>query len=1027
MLSLRSLVAPLVTPFEFSLQSPLPPSPLSYIAGPLTRTHSQPRPQTEGWLPQAFWALHRLARCRRTLALSPGDDGRTNGGGGGRGTYVSTVMRLAEVLKDPRVRSEGGKAAVEKAAAALLRDARSLAADVPPPGAPGWAPLCPSPERSARGTIAPSASHILVGDPASGGGGGGGRGHAYRLRCFAEASLAVVDESDAKDGGARGRGNKVTCRRTEPLPAVHVGDPLFVSCVLTSHLPEAVELDSLTLEMTLDGAGGGGTSRSGQAPSEPQTGGGGGRGGERSNQRRPSPKRTKVLRRLESIKTVVVGDDSSLSPAGSPVPSKLQPPPPPPASSSSPGAASQALLASGAAAADTPPPTPGTGGHGGIPGFQVPLIRTARSQSLSPRISGPFASATTDDLESSTSSLVRIGSSRFSSNPGSRPPITGIAGGGGGRSRSPGRHSVGLSSSSSQGHPSGAASRVFKARPRPTCSATVEGPLQLAPGDTEVVFCLRPTMAGVLTASRVTAVWGGVTLVDALAAVGGGGGGRGKRFPGVAALPSAGLGAPRPPPSAVVRPFRPRAALEVSPPSFLPLGNEGWMTVTVTAGPDTLRGACVRVTAGRGLAWGDPAAARVRWRRRRGGSGVSGPGSGPEVVGGGDVEPVAAQPAQARAGDEPTDVLVDLGEVLRPSCAAEFFLRVRSTGEAAAAAAAAAAAGGARSASFTPRPCVLKAELQAWHSRAPEGDRGRASGDGDDHGDVGVECRTNARATFAPRLPFEARVTVTPRRGGVVFAQSALVSTSPVALSLRSCELCRLEPGAEVLSDPNGFLNDEVLPPGQPLRLAACLRRPSAATAAATAASAALAAMSVGSAKPARNGDAPLAVHRLRYSIGGGGGGGDGSEVDEIFAFDVCIPSPSDGKGNASPGGSRAAAGSQRSLTTTVRPCGDGSSSSGGGPGEEDGVLQLRLAEAREFEFGVAGGGGSEGDGGGDAGQSVTYRVVAPPSDWMVSGLVKGTAKLELKVRVCACCGQAKCLVCVLVIEIDDAAGPLAK
>ncbi|CAM9418773.1 unnamed protein product [Scytosiphon promiscuus] len=413
--------------------------------------------QTEGWLPQAFWALHRLARCRRSLALSPGD-GRRTSKAGGHGTYVSTVMRLAAVLKDPRVRSEGGKAAVERAASALLRDAHSLASGVPPPGSPGWAPLCPSPERSARGTIAPSASHILV-------------------------SLSVVGEEE----GARGRGKKGKCRRVDPLPAVHVGDPLFVSCVLTSHLPEA-------------------------APSEPLLGlGRGGVGAERPTPRRSSPKRTRVLRRLESIKTVV------------------------------------ALLASGVTgetAAETPPATPvrGTGGHGGIPGFQVPLIRTSRSQSLSPRISAPSA-ATTDDLESSS--------------------------------------------------------------PKPTCSATREGPLELGPGDTEVVFCLRPTMSGVLTASRVTAVWGGVTLVETLAGGQGGGAGagrRGRRMHGAAALPSAGIGAPRPPPSAVVRPFRPRAVLEVSPPSFLPLGNEGWVKVTVTAGPDTLRGARPRGGRGRGCA-----------------------------------------------------------------------------------------------------------------------------------------------------------------------------------------------------------------------------------------------------------------------------------------------------------------------------------------------------------------------------------------------------------------------------------------
>lgn len=505
-----------------------------------------------------------------------------------------------------------------------------------------------------------------------------------------------------------------------------------------------------------------------------------------------------------------------------------------------------------------------------------------------------------------------------------------------------------------------------KAPARPACTGRVEGPVKLLPGDTEVIFTLRPTVAGVLTASRVSAVWGGVTLIEVLS-----GGGRGRGASGVL-LPSAWVGVPRPPPSAVVRPFLPRAVLEVVPPIFLPLGNEGWLRVTVTAGPDTLRGGRLRVVAGRGLAWGAAEASRVMWRHS---------GDGTEGV---------EQPAQAQAGEDSADMLVDLEEVLRPGGVVEVSLRVRSTAETTAA--------GTRAA-IAPRPCVIKAELLAWHSRHVAGD---VAGDPATAEDWGVECRTFTRAGIAPRLPFEARVTVTERQAGVVFSQAALVCTSPVALSLRSCELSRLEPGAEVLSDPNAFLGGEVLPPGQPLRLAACVRRPSAAESAATAASTALAAMSVGgSAKPADSGGAPLAVHRLRYSIEPAAGGGN--KPAELFVFDVCIPNPgSGGRGNISPGSSRGAGTPrmQRSLVTTVRPCdcnglgpGDGSA---GGVGDD--VLNLKLAEPRAFEFGVADCSDAPDNTAGSGQQSVTHQVVASPSDWMVSGLIRGTAKLDLKV-----------------------------
>ena len=910
--------------------------------------------QGEGWLPQAFWALHRLARCHRSLALFSTDNCRREGGHSGE--YVSTVMRLAAVLKDPRVRSEGGKAAVENAAAALLRDARSLA--TAPARSPGRDASPPSPER-ARKAASASASHVFV-DPTS----ERRSMNVYRLQCFADVNLSVTD-ADAVGGdgtktGASGEGSK--SRRPDPFPAVHIGDPLYVSCVLTSHLPEAVTLDALVLEMAVDGGGGSGGGGSGgwnaQPPSEASAGGRHSGGGEQPSHRRSSPKRSKSLRRLESVKTVGGGDNDP-SPAGSPLHSgtkKLQPPPPVTTSASVLGAASQALVTPGAGG-DTAAESAATG----TSGFQVPPIRTTRSHSLSPRISA--ASSSAGDVKEL---LVRVPSAKVKSN---RPPR------GSGRSRSPTRHSIGASPTTSPFHSApGGGSRVSKARARPACTGRIDGPVELMPGDTEVMFTLRPTIAGVLTASRVSVTWGGVTLVEVLS-----GGGRGKGASGVL-LPSAWVGVPRPPPSAVVRPFLPRAVLEVVPPNFLPLGNEGWLRVKVAAGPDTLRGGRLRVVAGRGLAWGAAEASRVMWRHASDGT------DGIE------------QPAQAQAGEDPTDMLVDLREVLRPGGVVEVSLRVRST--------AGSTAAGTR-AMIAPRSCVVKGELLAWHSRHAAGDAASATGDAenaDTSEDWGVECRTFTRAGIAPRLPFEARVIVTERRAGVVFSQAALVCTSPVALSLRSCELSRLEPGAEVISDPNAFLDGEVLPPGQPLRLAACLRRPSAAESAATAASSALATMSVGGgAKPTDAGGVPLAVHRLRYSIEPAAGGAN--KPAELFVFDVCIPNP--GSGDTSPGSARAAgtAGAQCSLMTTVRPCdgnGLGGAGDGGAGGGEDAVLHLKLAEPRAFEFGVAD--GSDAPDGGAAGagqQSVTYQVVASPSDWMISGLIRGTAKLELKVGVC--------------------------
>lgn len=976
------------------------------------------RRQAEGWLPQAFWALHRLARCRRSLALYSAEE-RNNkdgggGSGGGSGSYVSTVMRLAAVLKDPRVRSEGGKTAVENAAAALLRDARSFAAASARDDSPGQDSSPVSPERE------PSFVVDSASDGVGGRAGGGGK-EVYRLQCFAEVNLTVTDADDAVGGGSA-EGQKKTKskkinRRLDPFPAVHIGDPLYVSCVLTSHLPETVTLDSLALEMALDGGGG----WNGQASTEASIRGGG--GGERSSHKRASPKRNKILRRLESVRTVGgVGDSNNdPSPPDSPVSgsaasgsSKLF------SSSAHGAAASQALLSPGTGDGDTMANSSGatSSGHGKVSAssFQVPRIRTARSQSVSPRTSLASSSAASAHDVKEEPPIVRVPSSKFSSNPGNRPPRSSLGAGAGRRgSRSPTRHSIGPSPvSSAPAAPARGLSRMHKISPRPTCSARIEGPVELLPGDTEVVFSLRPTVAGVITASRISAVWGGVTLVELLS-----GRGRGRGVASEASLPSAWVGVPRPPPSAVVRPFRPQAVLGIVPPSFLPVGNERWLRVTVAAGPDTLRGARLRVTAGHGLAWGSAGASRVKLRRQqeRGADGAPGDGDDPSLK---DAAPgVGEEPAQAREGEDSADMLVDLqGKVLRPGCVAEVFLRVRSTAEAAA------AAGG--HISFAPRPCALRVELQAWHSRHPAaaGDDATAEIEDDTRvEDWGVECRTGARAGVSPGLPFEATVTVKARQAGVVFAQAALVCTAPVALSLRSCELCQLEPGAEVLSDPNSFLDGEVLPPGQPLRLATCLRQRR------------LAEAEVAVDDDGKSGDASspyLAVHRLTYSIegaaacdgDGGGGGGDrngnsGVHASELFVFDVCMPRPLGVTGHASAGSSSRAsvAGSasvQRSLVTTVRPCdgsepgsADGSADVGAAVGNDDDVLHLKLAETRAFEFGVADGDGSSGHQDNTAvaagGQSVMYQVVASPSDWMVSGLIRGTAKLKLKVCVCVC------------------------
>lgn len=863
---------------------------------------------------------------------------------------MSTVMRLAAVLKDPRVRAEGGKVAVERAAAALIRDVRALA--VPSSGSSRRRSASPDGDDSSVG--AGGGFHATADAPPEGG------KHVYRLQCFADVNLSVVVE-----GGAGRKRRKAT--RVDPLPAVHVGDVLRVSCVFSSHLPEPVTLDGLSLEMSLDGGA-----------------------GDRPSARR-SPSRQQLLRRLESVRTAT-GTDNAPSPAGSPSSAgqaaaafNAQSPP-----SDALSAASLALtrdstedeangegLAANAAS--------GAGKKVRNTQFVVPSIRTSRSQSFSPRKS--FSG-----LDSGSLSRITGGKAA------SELPR-------GGHSRSPARHSIGTSPSTSPlPPPATVGSRLPKTRSRPACSGRIEGPVILLPGDTEVVFSLRPTLPGVITASKVSANWGGITLMDVLS-----GGRLASGGPAGVTLPSAWVGNPRPPPSAVVRPFRPLAALEVVPPRFLPAGKEGWVCVTIAPGPDTLRDAQVRVIVGRGLSWVDAGSSRVTWRRF--GDEV---GSGAAGVPRGSASCVE-EPANAQVGEDAADILVDLQEVLRPGWKVEISLRVRST----------AVVSTEAPLPFARRSCTIKAELQAWHSRptvcaassttsdvdvtsaAASGSRPSSAVDLGPSADVGVKQRTLARAGFSPRPPFEARVTVIPRPGGVVFAQVALVCMAPVALSLLSCEIVRLEPGAEVVADPNAFLKGEVMPPGQPLRLATCIRRQEKSA-------------NGEGVKPANSAGAPLAVHRLRYAIEPqaassaelsrgernprhaekAGVDGGGSQA-ESFIFDVCIPVPEE-RGGAG-GGLQASDSTQarRNLTAFVRPSDIGGHLGNGttvGEEENDVLLHLNLAEPRAFEFGV------EGDemarSGGAAGQSVTYQVVASPSDWMISGLVRGSTELTLKVRL---------------------------
>lgn len=872
---------------------------------------------------------------------------------------MSTVMRLAAVLKDPRVRAEGGKVAVERAATALIRDVRALSG----PSLGSSRRRSSSPDGYDSSADAGRAFHATADAPLEAG------KHVYRLQCFADVNLSVMME-----GGAGCKRGKVT--RVDPLPAVHVGDVLRVSCVFSSHLPEPVTLDALFLEMSMDAG----------ASDRPSA--------------RRSPSRQQLLRRLESVRTVT-GTDNAPSPAGSPSSASLgaasfNAHAPPSAGTPTDALSAASLALTRDSAGDeangedlTATAASGAGKKVGNTQFVVPPIRTSRSQSFSPRKS--FSGLGGDALS-------RISGGRTAS----ELPR-------GGHSRSPTRHSIGTSPSTSPlPHPATVGSRLPKTRTRPACSARIEGPVVLSPGDTEVVFSLRPTLPGVITASKVSATWGGVTLVDVLS-----GGRLASGGPAGVTLPSAWVGNPRPPPSAVVRPFRPLAALEVVPPRFLPAGKEGWVCVTISPGPDTLRDAQLRVVVGRGLSWVEAASSRVKWRRFS-----DEVGSGAAGVPRGSASSVE-EPAKAQVGEDAADILVDLQEVLRPGWKVEISLRVRST----------ALVSTEPPVPFVRRSCTIKAELQAWHSRstvcaasgttsdvdvtpaAASGTRPSIAVDLGPIADGGVKQRTRARAGFSPRPPFEARVTVIPRPGGVVFAQVALVCTAPVALALLSCEIVRVEPGAEVVADPNAFLKGEVMPPGQPLRLATCIRRQEKSA-------------DGEGAKPANSGDAPLAVHRLTYAIepqaassallsqGGGSprhaekaGVDDGSSRAESFVFDVFIPVPEECGGAG--GGLKAFDFSQarRDLTTFVRPSDIGGHLGNGatlGEEEDHVLLHLNLAEPRAFEFGV------EGDeiarSGGAAGQSVTYQVGASPSDWIVSGLIRGSTELTLKVRLGAHC-----------------------
>lgn len=871
---------------------------------------------------------------------------------------------MAALLKDPQVRLEGGATAVDRATAGLLRDVHELTAGNPAPFL--------STSSVAEEKLLPFGADVPGAD--------GDRGHVYQLQCFANVKISVLVSGV---GGSGGGEERPRLRSPATLPTVHVGDTLRVSCVLTSHLPEAVTLDGLELEMVYEGRYMGGREdenathrRSMRTPALP--------GGRRS------------LRRLESVKTMVITEDDVASPpsptSAAPTPAKFRPPPPVVTATNAltdsladmDGVVGPAAIAA-ATAADREV----------MAGQQISKVR---SQSLSPRSNASAAKNVFGSVQG-TGSGVDI--------PAVFPRH--------GRSRSPVRHSSQGESptSSSPGPPTSPKSHL--SRQRALFSAKVDGPTQLLPGETQVIFSLRPTMSGIVTASKISASWERVRLVGLLPPGGRGAGGNGGGPASVVTQPLTLETRPPPPtPSAVIRPFRPRTTLEILPPAFLPAGGGGWIRVVVVTGPDTIRGARLRLGVGVGLAWGAVALAKISLHP------VEDRGDGD---GGGDGD-VRETRALATAKEDPAEIAVELPDEIKAGWRVDVFLRVLST-----APLAPDQFDTRVSSLFTvpaPKPCIVKAEMQAWHSRdAAPGAPAKASLSTSDAADeAGVECRIRARAGVLVRLPFEMRTTVMPRPGRVVLAEASLVCHAPVALALRSCEIAELEVGTTVIADPNTFLSGEILPPGQPLRLMACLRRGGGEVVSSSALSSvgdSLVAYSRSSSDSDCSAGFPappaLALLRLRYEIhrGDDGDGGEkkaaaaeGSNAREReeFIFDVAIPEPPERALDAARSqfisstadlgsGSRA----QVTLTTFVEPCDVGVARGKRVVVGDGSLLELRLAEPRAFDFGVEVGLEASDGAEASAAQLVAFQVVASPSDWMISGLVTGSTKLGAEVR----------------------------
>ncbi|CAM9321320.1 unnamed protein product [Sphacelaria rigidula] len=908
--------------------------------------------QSEGWLPQAFWTLHRLARCRRTIASSSTtNSGGCGGDGNASGSYVSTVMRLVALLRDPRVRSEGGSAAVNRAAAGLLRDAHALT-------------LTTSPSRAAEDD-SPYRPDTQSAE-------GGGAEPAYKLQCFADVKASVLvgcsGEGDEKD--------RSWLWSPGELPTVHVGDTLRVSCILTSHLPQAVTLDSLALEMTYEGRYVGGR----------ETDNGAHRRGGRTSM---LPGGRRNLQRLESVKNMSGVDDSPIppSPASRAPAAKFRPPPPVVTATS---ALTESLTDMDASFGPAAAAAAATADRELMAGQN---FSKARSQSLSPRSKNPAAG-------NNFASVGGIGGGAVDARSVLALPD---------RSKSTTRYSIGDSPESSPRlaadgptviAPLSRAPRHQQRSPA-VCGATIDGPTQLEPGENIVIFSLRPAMPGIVTATRISISWGGVHLVGVLPQ-GGRGAAVGATNPAAQLTVPVGAPRPRPAPSAVVRPFRPQATLEILPPAFLPAGCGGWMRVVVTTGPDTMRGTRLRVGVGHGLAWGSVALARIRLRP-----------VGSDVGGGDDGE---ERQALATAREDLAEVAVELPDRMRAGWRADVFLRVLSTAPAAPRLEDLFVSSTFRSP--TPKACTVKAEMQAGHSRDAEDAAAKTplSPPGNDS-QAGVECRIRARGIVQARLPFETRTTVMPRPGGVVLAEASLVCRAPVALVLRSCEIDELETGATVMANPNAHLDGELLPPGQPLRLAVCLRRDWRARVLATATEG-----FDGSKRTSIDSDfsssglpPPLAVLRLHYEIHHDGTEDDGtpktaanedvSRENEKFIFDVTIPAPperSESTVRSLPAsitsvGTGSIPRPRVTLTAFVEPSDGGGSAKNVATGDGS-MLELKLAEPRAFEFGVDV--GSEAPDGAKAGaeQLATFQVAACPLDWMISGLVKGSAKLGTEI-----------------------------